>query len=112
MSKTVFKYRVSERQCSVRYCLLSPSTFSESGTSILQVKYHQEVCELVYVNSVPLSFLFLFLFVFFCCSTTASRQKYQTVLTWKVKLVRKITQGFLWSQKGKTRSKRQNKIRT
>lgn len=70
MSERVFQKGISEKlwlreavQCEI--LSFSPSTYSESSTSSLEVKCSlpSEVCELVDVKSVPLfSFFFLMLY--------------------------------------------------
>lgn len=81
-----------ERQCSMKYrpSLRAPKCYYPSrGLWLILCEY------------VPVFLWFLLLLL---CSTTASGQKTtNTLLTWKVKHMRKPTDGFLWSQKGEHR---------
>lgn len=59
---------------------------------------------MVDVNTIPLFSFFLLLY------HSVKTKISTTILTRKVKLIRKTIEGFLWSQKGKTTSEHEKKI--
>lgn len=92
-----------ERQCNVKILSFSPSTYSGSSTDITQVKCPLPSGGLLLVDMNNTSG---FLFLYHSIMTKNINSNYDM----ESKIIRKTTEGFLWSQKGKTTLENEKKI--